>query len=274
MPLQSTITRVNRIQFFSVLTPGFYLVCVVVFAVIVVFSESPQTCITQAKGIPEVLWVPATLFALLSSYMFGSVPRAFSVSRTDDLCEWLFYSEEKIKNMPDGWHKRLHSGLFPYAKALEHQHDLLKLTALKDGTVDRSTHDIQMPPRTNHDGIATFDYWKVFLHVNAPQISELMESLEARARFFVGMFWASVFGLPVGVFLFVVSFWRNGWLPWTIFFSLTTILFAIVFGRRLRSARGEEARIVFFAYLECVGRVGDNQVGQKMGPVQFPGSAN
>lgn len=84
----------------------------------------------------------------------------------------------------------------------------------------------------------------------------MIESLEARTRFFVGMFWAGVLGFIVCLFTSLDCFIRNGfsdnWIIFSLFLFFISIFSLLLFGGRLRVMRGEEARLVFFSYIEYI----------------------
>lgn len=255
MAIQPTLGKLSRLEFLAVLTPGFYILCIFLFIIFAVTTEKPISIINQLKEFPNVFWVPLTLLLLLTSYVFGSIPRAFSVTMTDNFCCKIFYTKKRVKKLLSGYKKELRRELFPYPRALRHQlKALAKAKILKNRTKNPNRRKIRLPDDNDPNGIALFDYWKDVLLMRAPDTSPLIESLEARSRFFVGMFWASFLGTISGIILMAVCLLRNGfkdyWFILVACFVLISILFFMLFGVRLRSVRGEEARHVFFSYLE------------------------
>jgi hypothetical protein len=186
---------------------------------------------------------PVTISALLFAYVLGSMLRAFPVSPADNLC---CGARDRISSLlklkrPTGWRAAaLSSRFFPYPKMLE-----IVQRALIEA--ENGSEPLALKIGDGDNLIASFDYWKLVLCQRAPALFAICQAQEARVRYFVGLFWAGCIGVALGLVSMLLS--TSAWFWPEAAVTSISVLFATVFGMRLRYIRAEEAQTVFCAYV-------------------------
>lgn len=246
MQTGSPLTRVGRIDFLGVVVPGFYMCCAIAFALMAI-ADTGGTGSAWERMLsflePLERW-PVAALLLFASYVLGSIPRTVPVNFTDGVCS-VFHKAAKDD---DSWYGRLINSNFPYVPMLEvSAGELNEQLAFSPKVV---------APKQTRSIMSLFDFWKTTLCHESPATFSLVQSLEGRVRWFVGMFWAACTGLLGGLIAAIVSAVRGGasdpWLAPAVAAGLISALVGLFFGARLRFVRGEEANQVFLAYVACM----------------------
>ena len=239
----STLTRIGRVEFLGVVPPGFYMLSVAAFTALAVTDRAGASSPwDRTLPLVELLehW-PIAVLVLLASYLLGQIPRALTVNFTDDLC-LLFHRRARKRH---DWPGPLFGERFPYRRVLQ---DIFNDLQDQGGRGS----DVSVPDNDER-AMVVFDFWKVVLCMRSPHAFSFIQSLEARVRFFVGVFWAGCVGLAGAIVAISVSLSRGGftdsWFWPAAILGATSALIVFVFGSRLRHVRGEEAIETFLAFL-------------------------
>jgi hypothetical protein len=243
MPATTAISRVGRFEFFSIMTPGFHILVVLVFLAHGFGDQGHATTAWQRlEPLVETVsanW-PLAIVLLFSTYLLGSIPRAMSVSRLDE--GWP-KRIGRIFAKRETWTRRLYDDEFPYRGALQ-----LTLNALKENKIAEGQSISR--EGTSH---TMFNFWKMVLCCNASEAFAYLQNLEERVRLFAGMIRAGVFGLLGTIALLIACVFsaetRNVWLVPTAGLCAISLVMIVTFSRYLRPLRGWEVNHVFLAYV-------------------------
>jgi hypothetical protein len=243
MPAGTALSRIGRFEFIALLGPGVYLTVACALGGGAVYDALDRTnndVPAQMLTTIAASWPLATFFFFIA-YLTGSALRACSVTFVDR------YIGSRFKFTASGPFQRAlyESNNFPYLPMLEHQ-----LEAIRQNRSGLSLQGEILPPvQTAH---TVFNLWKTLVCGKSTALFEYTQELESRVRLFSGMLWASALALvPSAAIFVVILFWSVSpkWLPTMIVLVFSSLLFFIILGWRLRHVRGEEAVMVFLAYL-------------------------
>ena|GEM_PF-4370950 len=252
MKFPTPVARFSTLDLFGVLMPGFFMTGTVIFAFLDVLKGRDGTSVFQALLYLEG-WIthwsvaPSILFL---SYLIGSIPRAFIVGPTDDLCskirrQFRAILGRRADDIQNEWRRALlTAGFFPYPSAMQCTlNELVRHEEVRNDVV-------HFLPEEKPGIMAVFDYWKLVICNREPRAFAYIQSLEARVRFFVGMFWAGVLGAGSALVSVIAGSKSADWVVASICLLTLSGLVTVVFGMRLRFVRGEEACQVFSAHAE------------------------
>ena len=239
--------RVSNLDIFGILLPGFYMLASMSVVVISYSSQdsasSPNE--TFSRALSQFKELHINVLALVASYLLGNIPRAFVVGPTDRLCNYLPWWFRRVsKTSPDSWKTIVRNARdFPYVTVLKRSLGKLK-------TCERNaTSGILLPGKNDPGAVAAFDYWKHILALHAPPLFAIAEQLEARVRFFVGMFWAAAVGVTCAILTLVSLPPVTGFVDLRVIHLCMSAVMLLLFGVRLRFVRAEEATQVLLAYV-------------------------
>lgn len=251
MNYSAPFARFSVLDLFGVLMPGFFMLATVAFVFLDISKGREGSSVVEALqqlAAPLEHWasVPVVLFM---SYLLGSIPRAFVVATADNLCakvrrRLLVMAGRKLQDARNSWRRSLLTAkFFPYPKAM--RCTLAELLKHREA----SKHVVRIGKEDRPGIMAVFDYWKLVLCMREPRAFAYIQMLEARVRFFVGMFWAGIVGTGSAVVGAVVGSKSTDWLMAFACMFVLSGLITVVFGMRLRFVRGEEACQVLSAYV-------------------------
>ena len=254
------LSRIGRVDFIGIIPAGLYILFVLIVAAIAVTADTGadvRPIITPEQGLEH--WY-AIVVVLLLAYLLGSIPRAFPVDRTDGICCRVFWKSRCCRTLRKNtasrrrsspsyfWGLRVIAGTFPY-------HSVLRATLHVLSRHGAIPGNLQMPviPERNLPGAVTlFDFWKVTVCARSPDAFSFIQSLEGRVRLFVGIIWAGAFGVLGSLTALIGCGIRSDVGLWFCVSALTltfSTVLVVLFGRRLRFVRAEEAVHVFLAFL-------------------------
>ncbi len=218
MATDSLLDRINKVDFFAVLPPGFYSVLLLGFLL-----KFPQNATTMIEALSPIAFVlkenPVYLiFLLFAAYLFGSIIRALKVKWAEKVSP-PFRSD------------------FPYQDELKIALETLKKSqAIKVDTT-------KFPDLSGGVSEDVFNYWKDVLCAKSDKAFDYYESFETRARFSAGMVWAGV----VGMIASLSMLFRCVTVGWQLL--VLSLVVYIAFGFHLRRVRKQEAKALLFLYV-------------------------
>jgi hypothetical protein len=244
MSANAALNRVNTVDFFTVVIPGVYFVAnIALFGFWFIdrskTEETPWRIIGNAvTNLP----VNGLLILLLAAFLLGSTARAFPVKTVDTVSGWI----NKLRCVLPCWRrlKSPYSQEFPYNPMLE---DIFGY--LKQCDCDFTE---QCAPAPEHDPekkrIAEFNYWKVVICCDSPELFALIRAAEARVRMFAGIIWATGWSCVVSTVAVALPPLRQWYEPF-VTSAMVSLVLCVVFLVLLRSMRREEVRAVYYGFL-------------------------
>jgi hypothetical protein len=234
MPTNTVLSRVNTIDFFAIVLPGFYFTCALsLFAF--GFLDRP----TNAKGPWDIIknaianiHVNGAIFILLASHLLGSVVRSLPVAWPDAI------SAKLVRIFFRRGQAEVYDANFPFPLALENWfkklggHEVFKI---RFDSTEETIHLL-------------FNFWKAEICQKSADLFSYTLSAEARVRMFAGIIWATGLALVIGLIQLALPSTRQWWEP-SVLLIIVSFVICLIFLWRLRYMRREEARIVFLAYL-------------------------
>ncbi len=246
----------NKIKgdFFSIMTPGFYILIIMVSAFIS-FYPGTETCFNW-NGLLQIVkewkaYWPLYLFAVFIVYLIGSFLRAIPISTADKICKLIFsgmlkkkmskveIQEKSAKNLVTIYYNYP----FPYHPAWERLFSYLQGNCFEEGAFN-------LPDRK--DMHASYNFFKSVLCSYVPNAFAYTQTLEARVRLFAGMFWSGLLGIAVFSMLGILHFNNLIQIVWSTTHLMIvgmSFLICVLFGGQLPRVRGQEVEYVFYSYL-------------------------
>jgi hypothetical protein len=200
MPADTTLSRLGKTDFLGIVPAGFYLILVLASCFYLLLPNWGFGI--DWNMIQGFQWLLA-ITALVVSFILGAIPRALRVDRTDLLCGRLFHSSERNSDLRDTWafYKKLVDDQFPYPTLLKETAEKLRAHGCLGGT--------QRFIEPTNTAMTVFDYCKVFICTRSQSAFSQIEGLEARVRFYVGMFWSALVSLAIGAIALTFQIWKQ-----------------------------------------------------------------
>ncbi|MCP4601206.1 MAG: hypothetical protein GY847_11895 [Proteobacteria bacterium] len=240
MPVKTALPSVNVGDFFAIVVPGFYVICTAsLFGFMTIprnaQQDEPWKIICQAVANMDANWIA---LCVVASYLVGNIMRILPVKWPDAWCGWIF--GKLLRSRKELYEE---GETFPYPKALKRRFDRLG---------GQKVFNLPEAPTEKEGLYVVFNYWKIILCKESPELFACTQVLEARVRMFVGIIWATGVGVILGGVQFIIPGTRVWWEP-LLLSSLISFAIFLLFLLLLREARNEEARTVFFSYLALQG---------------------
>ncbi|MEZ4746800.1 MAG: hypothetical protein R3C41_12060 [Calditrichia bacterium] len=240
MPADATLNRINTLDLFGVVIPGMYLaanVSLLGFAFID-RTQSNQTPWEIINTAVSGLNISGFLILIISGLLLGSMARAFPVKTVDQVSGWLNRLTSFSKRK-----KGHYSHEFPYNVMLE--------TIFKNIKSEFNLDDKSAPPKTEETYLkrtGIFNFWKILICRESPELFALISSAEARVRMIVGIIWSTAWSSLISLIALVLPYFSQWHEPFILSLAVSVIL-CLLFTLQLRPMRHEEVRSVFLAFL-------------------------
>ena len=241
MPATTVLSRVKT-DFFAILVPGFFIFAVIVSFFLAFTHKDPKISILERiKPFFDNLkeYWPLAIFLIVIGYLLGNLIRAIRVTTADKFSKTIFsrlaITEEK---------KLFYKGSFPYPIILN---EIRKHLNDSDLIADITLPEEEKPL------YSAWNFWKITIGLEFPDMFNYIQNLESRVRLFAGMFWAGLVGIIVSLSIFGGCIFNNVikvvWLKYNLYLFFASAALFTMFGMNLRRVRREEARSVFMGYL-------------------------
>lgn len=235
---ENPLTRIRSPEFFGVLLPGLCLLASAGFGWLAAHSRDGvdlwNRLVASITIDAQPRWY-SIVIALFAAYLLGSVLRAFPVWRLDTPLAKLFGI--RIRRNVGERMELLYRDPYPYPAMLSFDRQQLVIS----GCVSASN---SCPSFDGCHAHVVLDYCKEYASLRSPAAAERLQEVEARTRLFFGMFGAMGLGSATSL-----VFALCGWSALPLLWCAASIPFALIFGQRLRFIRGQEARMIYYAYL-------------------------
>jgi len=241
MPTTTVLSRVKT-DFFAILVPGFFIFGVIVSFFLAFTHKNPKISILERiKPLFITLkeYWPLVIILIVIGYLLGNLIRAIRVTTADKFSKTIFsplaITEEK---------KLIYKSAFPYPNILDD---------IREHLFDSKLIANITLPKEAKPLYSAWNFWKITIGLESPDMFNYIQNLESRVRLFAGMLWAGLLGIIVSLSIFAGCIFNNVisvvWLEYNIYLFLTSAALFTMFGMNLRRVRREEARSVFMGYL-------------------------
>jgi len=259
MPAATTLSRINKHDYFAILGSGAYAVGSGCLLIIAYWGHHHHSGVREslryASHIIKDYW-PMAVGLLFAAFLIGNALRALPVDRIDDFCgkQWIrwfsrFFRRPDKSPEQKALHDKLQEGTFPFHGKLR-----LDLQAIKGALKDdlKNLDDMLLPNETRH---SLFHFWKAELCLENELGFEYAQQLEGRVRLFATMAYASgagIFAGIIGMLAWMCCLLDSSW--GVVMFGLlaVSVLIFLIFGVQLRQVRGQEVAGVFSAYVALI----------------------
>jgi hypothetical protein len=199
------IGRLGLVGFFGILIPGIYLAATLFTALV---SLLAVLGIPVQKSILDPLSTNTALITssgLLVSYLLGVLMRVIGVHNVDSLSTWYHYQRGKPNSANNSWA----SEKFPYKESMKVTFDRLGMRGIPLFLEKLN------PNYADADNTLFFNYCKLLLEGNCPEVAKLAAQAEAMVRFLSG----SALALLISAFVWFLS---------AVFYLFVAPLYALV----------------------------------------------
>jgi len=219
----SILSRISRMDLFTTLIPGFYIMILLEYLYLSSIGNSVSLSYTISYMSLTIQKNPFVLiFILFGTYLFGSLTRSLKVN-------WAEMSFPPFR------------AIFPFEKQmlriLKEFHDSHKV----------GNFDINSLPELSGYNENFYNYWKDTLCIAEPVGFHYYESYEIRSRFAAGMVWSGICGLAVCI-LTRLMFCS----PFEPYIFTSSLVLYVSFAVLLKRAREQEAKVLFFMHISCL----------------------
>lgn len=231
MLTRTVLSRVKT-DFFAILVPGFFIFGVIVsFFLAITHKDINISILDRIEPFFKLLkenW-PLVIVLIVIGYLLGNLIRAIRVIYADKFCKTIF-SRYKCS--------------FPYHYILD---------KIREHLIDSNLIDDITLPKEDKPLYNAWNFWKITIGLEFPDMFSHIQNLESRVRLFAGMFWAGLLGIIGSLSIFGVCIFNNVikvvWWEYNFYLSIASAALFTMFGMNLRRVRREEARAVFMGYL-------------------------
>ncbi|MCK4342682.1 MAG: hypothetical protein KAY37_13275 [Phycisphaerae bacterium] len=171
------LERIGIVGFFGVLVPGSYLASSICIAILAICSGSPETLGENTKVLLETGTVVVTSAFLLFAYLLGMLLRLIGPDRIDWLSAFWF---RRILRKPVNRRNLWMFERFPYRHSLENALKRAGMSKVIE-VMRKLNAQYALPGNTPF-----FNYCKIFIEGNSPEISRQVQHAEATVRFLAG----------------------------------------------------------------------------------------